>query len=63
MNYTAHVTISEEALKEYLSQYYSEDEIEDMDLNDEFVEALNGELGNFLSDYYVVGKNSIVVEG
>ena len=63
MNYTAKVTISEEGLKEYLSQYYSEDELEDMDLNDELVEALNGELSNFFTDYSVVGKNSIVIEG
>lgn len=56
---TVKVQISEEDLKEYLSQYC---DVEDMDLDDEIVEVINGILQDHFSDYNVIGKDSFILQ-
>lgn len=57
--YECKVKIGEDSLKEYLSNFLDEEEIEHMDFDDEVVECVNGILSNYISDYSVVGKNTI----
>lgn len=57
--YECRVKISEDGLKEYLSNFLNEEEIERTDFDDEVVECVDHLLSNYISDYSVVGKNSI----
>ena len=62
MYYTVSVKISEDSIKEALQDIagFSEEEIENMNLEDEAVELINGFLSNYISDYTVYNKNSIL---
>lgn len=54
------VKISKEDLKEYLSSYLSEEEIENTNLRYEAVEAINGILQDHFSDFQVYDENCVV---
>lgn len=62
MYYTVTVKVSEDDIKEALQREggYDEEEIENMNLEDEAVELINGFLSNYISDYTVYNKNSIL---
>lgn len=62
MYYTVSVKVSEDDVKETLQSIagYDEEEIENMNLEDEAVELINGLLSNYISDYTVYNKNSIL---
>lgn len=61
MYYTVSVKISEDDVKEVLqNEGFSEEEIENMNLEDEAVELIDGFLSNYISDYTVYNKNSIL---
>lgn len=59
--YTVTVKLNEDDLKEYLSNFYDEEDIEDMNLQDEATEAIKGVLSNEFSDFYCIDKNTLVV--
>ena len=64
MYYSCLVKISEEDVKEFLTQFYDEDEVEDMTefkLQNEATEAVQAILGDHFSDYYVIDDNTLVV--
>ena len=62
MYYTVSVKVSEDDVKEALQSIagYNEEEIESMNLENEAVELINGFLSNYISDYTVYNKNSIL---
>ena len=62
MYYTVSVKISEDSIKEALQDMagYNEEEIDQMNLEDEAVELIDGFLSNYISDYTVYNKNSIL---
>ena len=60
--YTVKVKVSEESLKEYLSQYFGEEEIEEMNLDDECTEVINVILQDHFTDFFVIGKNSLFLQ-
>lgn len=62
MYYTVSVKISEDDVKEVLQDIagYNEEEIENMNLENEAVELIDGFLSNYISDYTVYNKNSIL---
>lgn len=62
MYYTVSVKVSEDDVKEALQNIagYDEEEIENMNLENEAVELINGFLSNYISDYTVYNKNSIL---
>lgn len=64
MYYTVSVKVSEDDIKEALQREggYDEEEIENMNLEDEAVELINGLLSNYISDYTVYNKNSILFD-
>ena len=55
------VKLSEEDLKEYLSSYLTEEELENTNLKDEAIEAVNGILQDYFSDFMVYDENCIVI--
>ena len=60
--YEVKVKISEDDLKDFLSNHFDDEEIEEMNLDDEIVECVNGILEDHFSDFYVLGKNTIFFE-
>ena len=62
MYYTVSVKVSEDSIKEALQSIagYDEEEIESMNLENEAVELIDGFLSNYISDYTVYNKNSIL---
>ena len=62
MYYTVSVKINEDSIKEALQDIagYDEEEIESMNLENEAVELIDGFLSNYISDYTVYNKNSIL---
>lgn len=62
MYYTVSVKVSEDDVKAALQDIagYDEEEIENMNLENEAVELINGFLSNYISDYTVYNKNSIL---
>ena len=62
MYYTVSVKINEDSIKEALQDIagYNEEEIENMNLENEAVELIDGFLSNYISDYTVYNKNSIL---
>lgn len=60
-SYIVKVRIGEEGLKDYLRQFYSERDIEDMDLNNEAANCIDSILQNDLSDYTVLTKNTLII--
>lgn len=62
MYYTVSVKINEDDVKAALQDIagYDEEEIESMNLENEAVELINGFLSNYISDYTVYNKNSIL---
>lgn len=62
MYYTVSVKVSEDDIREVLQSIagYDEEEIGNMNLEDEAVELINGFLSNYISDYTVYNKNSIL---
>lgn len=60
--YECRVKISEDSLKEYLSNFLDEEEIEHTDFDDEVAECIDGILSNYFSDYSVIGKNSVELD-
>ena len=61
MYYTVSVKVSEDDVKEVLqNEGFSEEEIENMNLENEAVELIDGFLSNYISDYTVYNKNSIL---
>ena len=59
--YTVTVKLSEIELKDWLmNQGYSEDELEDLNLPNEAVEAVSCTLGNEFSDCTCFDNNSII---
>ena len=62
MYYTVSVKVSEDSIKAALQDIagYNEEEIENMNLEDEAVELIDGFLSNYISDYTVYNKNSIL---
>lgn len=65
MYYTVSVKINEDDVKAALQDIagYDEEEIENMNLENEAVELINGFLSNYISDYTVYNKNSILFNG
>ena len=64
MYYTCIVKVSEDQIKEFLTQFKSEEEIEEMsecELQSEVTEAVQGILGDHFSDYYVIDDDCITV--
>ena len=64
MYYSCLVKVSEDAIKEFLTQFYDEEEVEDMTeykLQNEATEAIQGILSDHFSDYYVIDDNTVVV--
>lgn len=64
MYYSCLVKVSEDDIKEFLTQFYDEEEVEDMTedkLQNEATEAIQGILSDHFSDYYVIDDNTIVV--
>lgn len=64
MYYKCMVKISEDDLKEYLSNYYNEEEISEMtpyDLQNETTDIVSSIVGDFFSDYQVIDENTLVV--
>lgn len=59
--YTVTVKLSENDLKEWLQNFYDEEDIEYMNLQDEATEAIRGILSNEFSDYYCIDDGTIVV--
>lgn len=62
MYYTVSVKVSEDDVREALQSIagYDEEEIDQMNLENEAVELINGFLSNYMSDYTVYNKNSIL---
>lgn len=61
---TCVVKISEESLKEHLCDYLDESEVENMstyELQAQATQAVEGVLGDFFSDYWVIDEDSIVI--
>ena len=59
--YTVTVKLSETELKDWLiNQGYNEDELEDLYLPNEAVEAVSCTLGNEFSDYTCLDNDSII---
>lgn len=56
---TCKVEISKDELKEYMAQWTSEEEAENMNMSNEIVEVVNGILQDHFSDFYVTGENTI----
>ena len=54
------VKISKEDLKEYLLEYLTEEEIENTNLQSEAIDAINGILQDYFSDFQVYDENCIV---
>ena len=63
MYYTVSVKVSEDDVKAALQDMagYGEEEIESMNLENEAVELIDGFLSNYMSDYTVYNKNSILL--
>ena len=59
--YTVTVKLNEDDLKQWLQNFYDEEDIEDMNLQDEATEAIKGVLSNEFSDFYCIDKNTLVV--
>ena len=58
---TVTVKVNENEIKDYLiNQGYSEDELEDLNLSDETVEAVSCILGNEFSDYSCYNDSSVI---
>ena len=62
MYYKATVGVSEESLKSYLSNFYNEQELAEMDMQSMLSESLYQILSNEFSDYVVVDKNTVVFD-
>ena len=60
--YEVKIKISEDDLKDFLSNYFGKEEIEEMYLDDEFVECVRSILEDHFSDSYVLDKNTIFFE-
>lgn len=58
---TLTVKVEEDDIKEYLSHYYSEEEIEEINIKNEAVEVVNGILSNELSDFAVIDENTLII--
>ena len=59
------VKIDSEDLKEFLSNFYDSEEIEDwndQELQSQCTEALDGILSDHFSDYQVIDENTLVIE-
>lgn len=54
------VKLSREDVREYLTNFYDEEEIENMDIDDEAREAVHAILSDHFGDYLVIGKNTLV---
>ena len=57
------VKVHPESIKEYLIDNIGlcEEDVEERNMSYEAEEVINGILGDFLSDYYVIGKGTIIV--
>lgn len=53
--------ISKDDIKSFLSNFYSDEDLDNMDAEDEATETVSGILSDHFSDYYVLDKNTIVV--
>lgn len=63
MYFKCTVKISEEDLKEYLSNYYNSEEIEDMtsyEFQNEITDIVSGIVGDYFTDYMVYDENSVI---
>lgn len=58
---TLTVKVSKEDIKSFLSNFYDEEDLEDMDVEDKAVDCVEGILSDHFSDYYVFDKNCIVL--
>ena len=59
--YTVTVKLGEDDLKEWLQNFYDEEDIEYVNLQDEATEAIRGVLSNEFSDFYCLDKDSIAI--
>ena len=59
--YTVTVKLNEDDLKQWLQNFYDEEDIENMDLQDEATEAIRGVLGNEFSDFFCIDSRTLVV--
>lgn len=61
---TCVVKVNKEDLKEFLSNFYDEEDIENMSewaLQSQLTSSLEGILSDHLSDFYVIDKDTVVV--
>ncbi len=59
--YTVTVKLNEDDLKQWLQNFFDEEDIENMDLQDEATEAIRGVLGNEFSDFFCIDNRTLVV--
>lgn len=59
--YTITVKLNEDDLKQWLQNFYDEEDIENMDLQDEATEAIRGVLSNEFSDFFCIDNRTLVV--
>lgn len=59
----ATIEISEDDLKEYCSQFLNDEEIENMNLNSEVVDILEGILQSHFSNFQVYNNSCIILNG
>ena len=53
--------VSKDDIKSFLSNFYSDEDLENMDIENEATETVNGVLSDHFSDYYVLDKNTVVI--
>ena len=59
--YEVTVKLGQDDLKEYLQNFCDEEAIENMDLQNEATEVINGILNDHFSDFYCIDCNTYVV--
>lgn len=62
-NYCTYIVkIAKEDIAEFLTNFYDKEEIENMDLQEQGYESLNGILQDQFSDFMVIDKDTVVGE-
>lgn len=58
---TMMVKVHKDDVRNYLTNFYDNEDIEDMNMQDEATECVNEILQNHFSDFCVIGKNTIII--
>ena len=58
---TLTLKISKEDIKEFLLNFYDEEQVENMNMEREASEAVSGVLQNEFSDFFVVDRDTVIV--